>query len=134
MKKIIFAASLFLASFSAFAGLGENFVASDGKVFQIHSALSVEKGANVIYVKQASGTVQPFADSTGAVWNKVVSVLNSSNHYVKNPTSDRWYNTYFTTEISCISSQTVLGYPTNAPAEWISDNCALHQAIKNASN
>lgn len=133
MKKIIFAASLFFASFSAFAGLAESFVAADGKVFQIASVLSVEKGNGTVNIKQASGTVQQFSDPQGTVWAKVLVVLNSSNHYVKVPNINRYMNTAVATEVSCISNQTAFGY-VGAPAEYFADACALQTAVKNASN
>jgi len=122
------------AAGSAHAGLSDTFVASDGKVFQTHSVISVEKGAGVIYVKQASGTVQPFADATGSVWLKVAATMNYTTRFVKVPGTDRWINVNYITEISCISNQTVFGYPTSTQPEWFQDSCALHTAVKNLSN
>lgn len=119
---------------STAATLPQNFAASDGKVFQINTALSVEKGAGVIYVKHYSGTVMPFADATGTLWTKVLNSPNFSQYFIKIPNTDRYMNTTLSSEISCISSQTVFAYPFSTQAEWFQDNCALHTVVKNASN
>lgn len=134
MKKLFLTFALLFSVAASAATLPENFAASDGRVFQIHSALSVEKGAGVIYIKAASGSVFPFADSTGAVWTKVINSANFNQRYVKVPNTDRYMNTTFSVEISCISQQTVFSYPTSAPAEWFQDGCALHAIVKNSSN
>ena len=133
MKKLLLSTALIFTSLSAFAGLSESFVAADGKVFQIATVLSVEKVTGFVSVKQATGSVQNFSDPSGTVWNRVLVVLNSSNHYVKVPNSNRWMNTAPATEISCISNQTAFGYPSAQP-EWFQDACALHTAVKNVSN
>lgn len=135
MKKLFLSLALSLFAFAANAAtLTENFVASNGQVFQIHSVLSVEKGAGVIYVKQATGSIHPFADATGAVWTKVLNSANFSQHYIRVGTTDRYMNTTVITEISCVSSQTVFGYYSASQPEWFQDGCALHTAVRNASN
>ncbi len=130
--KILLASVVFMSGIAQ-AGLSESFVASNGKIFQVHSSISVEKGEGVIYVKQASGTVHPFQDTTGSVWLKVASYMNTATHHVRVPNTDRWMNTNFTTEISCVSNQTVFAYPTSTPAEWFQDGCSLQVAAQNLS-
>ena len=133
MKKLFLILSLSFASFVNAATLADNFVASDGKVFQIHSVNSVEKGAGVIYVKQTTGSIQGFADTNGSVWTKVSNYINYTGHYVRIQGTDRYMNTWFTTEISCISNQSAFGY-TTGQAEYFADGCALQNAVKALSN
>lgn len=118
---------------NAYAGtLPESFKADNGKVFQIHSVLSVEYANGTVIVKQATGSAQPFPDATGAVWSKVLASTDFYKHYVQVPGTVRYMNTSVTTEISCISNQSVFGYPQGQP-EFFADACALHNAVKNAA-
>lgn len=134
MKKLIFTLSaLFFAFSTQAATLGDNYVASDGKVFQISNILSVEKGINTVMIKQLTGTVQPFADATGSVWNKVVNSYGFSQRFIRVGTSDRYMETTHTTEISCINNQSAFGY-TSAQPEYFADGCALQNAVKANSN
>jgi hypothetical protein len=135
MKKVLFAAVALLASFAAGAApLTQNFVADNGKVFQINHVLSVEKVPGFVNVKQALGTVHPFPDATGAVFQKVRTSPGFDASFVRVPGTDRYMKTTGTSEISCVSSQTVFAYPSQAPAEWFADGCQLHSVVKASAN
>jgi hypothetical protein len=121
---------------NAFAAtLPESFVPDNGRIFQIHSVLSVEQAPGAINVKQSSGSVFILPDATGAVWAKVLANPTFYQHYVQVPGTNRYMNTQFAAEISCISNQTAFSYgQSNSPVEWFADSCALWNAVKAKAN
>lgn len=143
MKSIkILAASIILAALAACGGqakaaqLPDNFVASDGRVFQTVNEVSVQFVSGAVLVKQMSGSVQSFPDPTGSVSAKVLASPDFAKRHVQAPATPGLYvNTAVSTEISCQSSQTVIGYGYSlTPTSVFADGCQLWQAIKAVSN
>jgi len=128
-------AAMLVLSASASAGpLAKNYVADNGKVFQTEHVLSVESVPGEVRVKQLTGSVHHFPDASGAVFQKVRTSPTFAASFVQVPGTNRFMKTDSTTEISCISSQTVFAYPSSAPAEWFADGCQLHAVVKASAN
>ncbi len=135
MKKVLLILSLAFCTIAAQAAtLNSNYVASDGKVFQTANILAVEQGTGTILITQATGTVQPFADTTGSIYTKVVSAYGFSHRFVKvSATSTKFINVALATEVSCMSNQSAIGFPAAQPI-WLQDACVFQNAVKALSN
>lgn len=137
MKKMFLSLALSLFAFAASAGaLTQNFVADNGRVFQIANVLSVDYNGWSVVIKTANGGNQYFDDATGAVYARIISSAGFNSRFVRVGTSNRYMNTQTNiSEISCISNQTVFAWAIGAnQPEYFNDGCALHTAVRNASN
>lgn len=121
------------------ATLTQNFKADNARVFQIDHALSVEKLTDSrIAVTQINGSMQYFSDATGAVWSKVLLVVNpaggNSPKWIAVSGTNRFIATTFQSEISCSGGQTVMGWATVGAAEYLADGCTLYNAVVSKAN
>lgn len=137
---IIGAAMIALAACGQVAQAGaltQNFVADNGRVFQVDHALSVDRDVpnGRIVVQQVNGGFQYFADASGGVWAKVLPTLKADK-WVQVGTSNRYMALTFVSEVTCwpSSGSTVFAWATVANAEQFLDGCALHARVKAASN
>ena len=136
MKKLFISAVLAFSAFAATAAtLTLNFVADNGLVFQIANVFSVDYDGSSVIVRMPNGSNQYFADASGGVYAKVLASAGFSSRFVRvNATSNRYMNTQLASEISCVSNQTAFGYYSANNPEFFNDGCALHNAVKAASN
>jgi hypothetical protein len=135
MKKLFISAVLALSAFAATAAtLNLNFVADNGRVFQIANVFSVDYDGSSVIVRMPNGSNQYFADASGGVYAKIKASDGFSSRFVRVGTSNRYMNTQLASEISCVSNQTAFGYYSANNPEFFNDGCALHNAVKAASN
>lgn len=139
LKKLILvsalASSVMFSNTTEAATLTLNFVSDTGKVFQIASILSVDWNGSSVVVRMPNGSDQYFADASGSVYAKVLASAGFSSRFIRvNATSNRYMNTQLASEISCIGNQTAFGYYSANNPEFFNDACALHNAVKAASN
>lgn len=133
MKKIIFAASLFFASLSAFATLNESFVSSDNKVFSLHNVREITFPAGAVTLTFAQGeTSGTYLQDIGGGTQSKIKGSAAFTQFVQLGTTGRYFNPKYARYITCDSSGTNIGW-TNAGAQSLNDGCQLFNSIKNLS-
>ena len=125
-----------IISTASAAPLNGNFVTGDNRVVQIEHILSFQKNDfnKSVDIKQVNGSLQPFADPTGALFNRMRSAAQLSGYFVQVPGTDRWLHTRKHTEVTCQNGQSLIAYGFVGQPEYFADGCALHALIKANSN
>jgi len=129
------AVSMALAAPASAATLTTNFNTGDNRVIQATEILGFEKDTfnSAVKITQMSGSVQSFADPTGALYTRLVAYATGPavSVFVRtSPTANRYLRTDRSTEILCQSNETKFVYPTGAPSITFADSCALHATVK----
>lgn len=133
MKKIIFAVSMFLASFSAMAALNESFVSSDNKVFSLHNVREVTFPTGQVVLTFAQGdTSGAYLQDVGGGAQTKIKGSAAFTQFVQLGTTGRYFNVKYARYVICESAGTTIGW-TNAGSQTLSDGCQLFNSIKNVS-
>lgn len=133
MKKIIFAASMFLASFTASAALNESFVSSDNKVFSLHNVREVTFPTGQVVLTFAQGdTSGAYLQDVGGGTQTKIKGSAAFTQFVQLGTTGRYFNVKYARYVICESAGTTIGW-TNAGSQTLSDGCQLFNSVKNVS-
>ncbi len=133
MKKIIFALSLALASFTASAALNESFVSSDNKVFSLHNVREVTFPTGSVLLTYAQGdTSGAYLQDVGGGTQAKIKGSAAFTQFVQLGTTGRYFNVKYARYVTCDSQGTNIGW-TNAGAQSLNDGCQLFNSIKNVS-
>ena len=133
MKKIIFALSLALASFTASAALNESFVSSDNKVFSLNNVREISFPSGAVSLTFATGdTSGGFLQDVGGGTQAKIKGSAVFTQFVQLGTTGRFFNVKYARYVTCDSSGTNIGW-SGVGSQSLNDGCQLFNSIKNVS-
>lgn len=136
LKSVFLLFAMALSMAASAAPLTDAFVVPEnGQVFTTNHAFSFEKAPGLVKLHAENGTVYHLPDSSGVLYNKLATAPQHVGKYIQVAGTQLHMNVSAALYTTCYNgSQTVFAYAPNIPARFFQDNCALHNAVKAASN